>query len=283
MSIQHKILLVDHDPKVVVMLGVSLRLAGYQVIKAEDAKSALEQAQAELPSLIVLEVGSPQFNGFDVCRQLKSTSVAQQIPIIMLSATATEDDRILGFQLGADDFISKPFSPTEMILRINLSLQRLHQDQPIDETINLGGLVLNRSAHQVSIENKSVYLSVIEFKLLELFMEHAGCALDRETLSEKIWGEASNQIPGTINTQVNRLRRKLRSWSRQLETVRGVGYRLNRYQPSFGRRTNRQRPYLDKLEAPLEILRTGKTIVNDNSRIKIGGRVQSLSPIRRAA
>jgi two-component system phosphate regulon response regulator PhoB len=224
-----RILLVDQEAGTRNPLDFILASAGFQVLTSPNAASALAQARDRLPSLIVLDVALPDLSGFDLCRQLQADSLTRHIPIIILSAQATEVDRILGFESGADDYIAKPFSGREVILRIKKSLERTtdEPEPPTRKKLTMGDLLLDLARHEVTLRNEIVYLTPIEFKLLALLMKHQECALDRKTILEEIWGDWKNSDTRTIDAHIKRLRQKLGPHGRAIETITGYGYRLN--------------------------------------------------------
>jgi DNA-binding response OmpR family regulator len=225
-STQQKILLVSDKTDASGLLSVNLFAAGFHVIVAANGKSALAKARSEAPSLIVLDLGLSRTFGFEVCRKLKNGITTRSVPIIMLTA-GNEEDRILGLELGADDCVTKPFSPRELILRIKLSLNRAKYQELTEAKMTLGDIVIDLNRHEVCIQNEVVDLTLVEFKLLAVLMEHCGSVVRRATLLDGVWGYASDAHTRTIDTHVTRLRAKLGSRAAYLETIRGIGYRLN--------------------------------------------------------
>ncbi len=224
----HKILIVDDETDVVDMLVMSLRSAGFTVNAVEDGPSALVRARSEPPSLIILDLMLPQMPGLEVCRALKSDPVLHGVPIIMLTAKAEEVDKIVGLELGADDYITKPFSPRELVLRVNRSLRRV-KDKVVTgaERIMIGGLLLDHGRYEVSVDGERIDLTATEFKLLALLMDRKGRVQARDRLLNDVWGYESVIDTRTVDTHIRRLREKLGSAAGYLETVRGVGYRIN--------------------------------------------------------
>jgi two-component system phosphate regulon response regulator PhoB len=226
---RHKILLIDNEAEVSNHLGVQLRESGFQVLTARDGASGLGQARDAVPSLIVLELDLPKVSGFDVGRQLQADVSTRHIPFIILSAFATENHRILGFELGADDYITKPFSAREVIVRIRKSLERAmyRPAPPKKDKIALGSLTLDPALHEVTLRQKPVHLTPIEFRLLSLLMESHGRALSRGALLEQVWRQRSDTNTRTMDSHVRRLRGKLGPMGDAIETILGYGYRLN--------------------------------------------------------
>ncbi len=210
------------------MLTMSLRAAGFTVSAVEDGPSALSRAKAEPPSLIILDLMLPQMPGLEICRTLKSDPLLHQIPIIMLTAKAEEVDKIVGLELGADDYITKPFSPRELVLRVNRSLRR-GKDKVVtaSEQVKIGNLVLDQARYEVRVQGEQIDLTATEFKLLALLMDRKGRVQPRDRLLNDVWGYESVIDTRTVDTHIRRLREKMGSASAYLETVRGVGYRIN--------------------------------------------------------
>lgn len=240
---RHKILLIDSESDAIDLLGSNLRAAGFQVTIARDSFSGLAKVATENPSLIVLDPSLPEISGFEVCRRLKDGISTRQIPILMLSAQASEAERILGFELGADDYIAKPFSPREVILRIRNSLQRNGDNGTIQHKMTLGELMLDPIGHEVAIENRLVYLTKIEFGIVALLMEYSGRVLDRETILEKVLGRNNTTTISTVNTHIRRIRIKLGTAARYIESVHGVGYRLNDKENRYTRFGTRRKAF----------------------------------------
>jgi DNA-binding response OmpR family regulator len=228
---QHKILVVDDETDVIDMLVINLRAAGFNVVAAEDGASALAKVRKESPSLIILDLMLPQMSGLEVCKTLKGDIATRHIPIIMLTAKAEEVDKIVGLELGADDYVTKPFSPREIILRVNRSLRRGKDKTPAVEKIVIGELVLDHSRHEVLVKNSPVDLTATEFKLLALLMDRRGRVQGRDRLLNDVWGYETVIDTRTVDTHVRRLREKMGPLAAYIETVRGVGYRISEGEP----------------------------------------------------
>lgn len=220
-------MLVDDEADVIDMLVINLRAAGFQVIAVEDGAAALAKARSEAPSLIVLDLMLPKMPGLEICRVLKSDPATRHIPIIMLTAKAEEVDKIVGLELGADDYVTKPFSPRELILRINRSLRRGKDKVAGVEKLSIGDLVLDHTRHEVLVKSRPVDLTATEFRLLALLMERRGRVQGRDSLLNDVWGYESVIDTRTVDTHVRRLREKLGPLAAYIETIRGVGYRIN--------------------------------------------------------
>ena len=221
-----KILIADDEPDVVDLVAANLRTAGFDVLTAEDGPSALVVVREQLPSLLVLDLMLPGMSGLEVCRALKADPATSGVPIVMLTAKAEEVDRIVGLELGADDYVTKPFSPRELVLRIKSVLRRNEKGESPDGLLTLGGIVLDRSRLQVSISGKPVDFTATELKLLTLLMERRGRVQSREVLLNDVWGYESVIDTRTVDTHIRRVREKLGVSADCIETVRGFGYRI---------------------------------------------------------
>ncbi|MES2695243.1 MAG: response regulator transcription factor [Verrucomicrobiota bacterium] len=222
-----KILVVDDEPDALEILGRRLSDAGFATVCAADGLRALESARVELPDLIVLDLMLPGLDGFEVCRLLRRDPATAAIPIIFLTARADEMDRIVGLELGAEDYVTKPFSPRELVLRIKRTLLRTTPTAP-PAVFTCGDLTVDMPRHEVTLNGERVLLTATEFKLLEVLVQRAGFLQSRAQLLKEIWNYESDVTSRTVDTHMRRLREKLREAARHLETVRGVGYRFVR-------------------------------------------------------
>ena len=221
-----KVLVVEDEEDVVEMLTRAFRRAtGFNVIAATDGATGLRRAREESAALVVLDLMLPKMPGLEVCKILKSDSLTRHIPILMLTAKAEEIDRILGLELGADDYVSKPFSPREIVLRAQAILRR--GETPADaESFVAGPITIDGVRHQVSVNGKVVHLTGLEFKLLRTLVQRRGRVQQRDRLLSDVWGYESVIDTRTVDTHVRRLREKLGKAGDAIETVRGFGYRL---------------------------------------------------------
>lgn len=222
-----RILIVEDEQDVRDLLVLTLRNAGYQTITADTGPGALRKATAENPDLILLDLMLPDMSGTEVCRRIRNEPATANTPIIILSAKTEEIDKILGLELGADDYVTKPFSPRELILRINKLIRRTNGADEKSDRLAIGELVVDRSRHQVSFRNQEIILTPTEFKLLSLLMERRGRVQTRDRLLTDVWDYEASIDTRTVDTHVRRLREKLGDACDFVETVRGVGYRLN--------------------------------------------------------
>jgi len=202
-----------------------LKAAGFEVSTAEDGKDALKKARQLLPQLILLDLMLPQIDGLEICKALRRDPATSSIPIIMLTARAAEIDRVLGLELGADDYVTKPFSPRELVLRIRNLLKRGKPDGVGDE-IRIGDLHINLPRHELAYKGKPLVLTATEFKLVAMLAQRRGRVQTREALLRDVWEYSSVIESRTVDTHVRRLREKLGEAAKYLDTVRGVGYRF---------------------------------------------------------
>jgi two-component system phosphate regulon response regulator PhoB len=221
-----KILVVDDEPEAVELVEFNLRQAGFDVVTADDGADALKKARSCLPQLIVLDVMLPEVDGLEVCKALRRDTTTAKIPIVMVTARAAEVDRILGLELGADDYMTKPFSPRELVLRIKKLLERGRDADNGSAPMSLGELVIDGSRHLVSWRGKSIGLTATEFRLLALMAQRRGHVQSREQLLRDVWDYNSLVDTRTVDTHMRRLREKLGPAAKYLDTVRGVGYRF---------------------------------------------------------
>ncbi|MBI5295376.1 MAG: response regulator transcription factor [Chloroflexi bacterium] len=225
----HRILVVDDEPAVTDLLAYNLRKALYDVSIAADGREALRLAGEFQPDLILLDLMIPEVDGLDVCRALRKTS---DVPIIMITARGEETDRVVGLELGADDYVTKPFSVRELMARIKAVLRRVH-DKPEDETSSLlrgpGGLRLDVERRTVHVGDTAIDLTRLEFDLIQRLLSNHGRVLTRERLLEQAWGYEYVGDTRAVDSAVKRLRAKLRAASPDadcIESVRGLGYRI---------------------------------------------------------
>ena len=221
-----KILVVDDEPDALEVLGFKLKEAGYLPIFAKDGGRAITATRDERPALIVLDLMLPEVDGLEVCKILRRDLATSMIPIIMLTAKAAEMDRVIGLELGADDYVIKPFSPRELVLRIKKLLARVKaSDEPVSQ-LRFDELEIDVPRHSVMISGKPLVLTATEFKLLELLARRRGRVQTRDRLLQDVWGYDNPIESRTVDTHMRRLREKLGETARFLETIRGVGYRF---------------------------------------------------------
>lgn len=219
------ILVVDDEADTFEVLAFKLREAGFEPFAAADGRAALLLARTRKPALIVLDLMLPEVDGLDVCRLLRRDPATASIPVIMLTAKAAETDRIVGLEIGADDYVTKPFSPRELVLRIRKLLARARGAAEPGAQVRVGVVEIDSARHLVLVEGTPVSLTATEFKLLEVLMQRRGRVQTRDRLLTDVWGYENPIDTRTIDTHMRRLRERLGPAAHLLETVRGVGYR----------------------------------------------------------
>jgi two-component system phosphate regulon response regulator PhoB len=227
-AMAERILVIDDEPDLLELVRVNLDQVGYRVQTVASGKEALEQIRSSPPDLVVLDLMLPDVAGTEICRQIRADAELAGIPIIMLTARADEVDRVVGFELGADDYVTKPFSPRELTLRVGAVLRRKQpQLQPTDSGfLEHGPLRLDPERHRCFVEGDEVELTAKEFDLLQRLMMRPGRVMTRERLLDQVWGSDIAVTTRTIDTHLKRLREKLGPAGALIETVRGVGYRF---------------------------------------------------------
>ena len=223
-----KILIVEDEPDIVELLVYNLDQAGFKTEAVFNGAAALERVKIQQPDLVLLDLLLPEVDGLEVCRTLKRDPETAGIPIIMLTAKGEAIDRIVGLELGADDYITKPFSPREVLLRIRAVLRRapnVAHSKPSNQ-IRIHDLKIDLDRHQVFSDGNVIDLTATEFKILSLFAHSPGRVFTRSILMDAVWGQEYYGIERTMDTHVSRLRRKLGQFGERIETVHGVGYRL---------------------------------------------------------
>jgi DNA-binding response OmpR family regulator len=221
-----KILVVDDEPDAIELIKFNLKAAGYEVITAADGEEALKKARSMLPDLVILDLMLPEVDGLEVCKILRRDQRVSATPILMLTAKAAEIDRVLGLELGADDYVTKPFSPRELVLRVKRLLRTEPTSNTKEDEIILKELRLDVPRHEATVNGRSVDLTATEFKLLTVLARRRGRVQSREQLLHDVW-EYDNLIDTrTVDTHMRRLREKLGIAAKYLDTVRGVGYRF---------------------------------------------------------
>lgn len=222
-----RILVVEDETDLAELVAFNLRAAGHDVTVVHEGNTALAEIQRSQPDLLVLDLMLPDLSGVEVCRRVRRNTTTARLPVIMLTARNDEVDRVVGFEVGADDYIAKPFSPRELVLRVEAILRRTANSTEAEapQVIALGDLVIDVPAHRVEVRGEEVALTALEFRLLLDLASRAGRVQSRDALLERVWGYAPNVETRTVDTHVKRLREKLGAGAAQIETVRGVGYR----------------------------------------------------------
>lgn len=229
-----KVLVIDDEPDVVEIVALNLKSNGFEVLQALDGAQGLELAKSKLPDLIILDLMLPKMSGLDVCAELKKNPPTGKIPILMLTAKAEAHDRIEGLEYGADDYIPKPFSPRELILRVEMVLKRVRSGSGTQaKMIEYGELKLDEAKHEVSLKGKNLELTATEFKLLAALVGRKGEVQERSVLLNDVWGYSTMLDTRTVDTHIRRLREKLGPAANYIESIRGVGYRALEEPPTI--------------------------------------------------
>lgn len=227
-KMKDKILIVDDEKDIVKMLDYNLKKEGFRTISCYDGEDALDMANREHPDLVILDLMLPGIDGLEVCRQLKKENKTEFIPIIMLTAKGQESDKVVGLEMGADDYITKPFSPRELIARVKAVLRRAKDKEKAPEILKIGELSIDSSRIQVSIKGKPIELTSKEFELLKILLKAKGRVLSRDYLLDTIWGfdHAVEIQTRTVDVHIRTLRKKLKNEAKRIVTVKNYGYRF---------------------------------------------------------
>jgi DNA-binding response OmpR family regulator len=219
----HKILLVDDEANIRDLAAIYLEKEGFTIVEASDGHEALQKFTREAPSMVVLDVMMPGMDGFAVCRELRKE---HDVPILMLTARNEDVDKIVGLEIGADDYMTKPFNPRELVARVKAILRRVESGERTERRLSVANLEVDKSRREVRVDEQKRDLRTKEFDLLVAFMENAGFALTREALLESVWGFDHPGATRTVDVHVQHLRSKLEGAKVQIETLRGIGYKL---------------------------------------------------------
>lgn len=226
MRMLKKILLVEDDSKIREIIKDYLEMEGFFILEANNGENVLTLIREKQPDLIILDIMLPHTDGWTICRHIRSFS---NIPIIMLTARSHEEDRLLGFELGADDYVTKPFSPRELVARVKALLKRVQEKPSYSASgiLEIGPIKIDRLSHQVFVNNEEIYLSPREYDLLLYFISNADIVLSREQILQGVWGYSYYGNVRTVDTHINRLRDKLGSAADLIQTIRGFGYKFS--------------------------------------------------------
>ncbi len=223
------ILVVEDEEDILDLISYNLKQAGFSVIAVESGEEALEVASEENFSLVLLDLMLPGIDGLEVCRLIRAKPETKNIPVLMLTARTEEVDRIVGLELGADDYLTKPFSPRELVLRVRAILRRAEVVESVsDEILRIGSLTIDPIGHRVQLLDEEIELTATEFRLLLILAQRRGRVQSREELLNVVWGYEHSGYRRTVDTHLRRLRAKMGEAADYLETVRGVGYRFRR-------------------------------------------------------
>jgi|SRR3989338_292889 len=223
-----KILVIEDDRDIAELVAYNLSQEKYSVEVSRNGAEGLAKARRLLPDLIVLDLMLPDMNGLDICRNLKADAKTKGIPVLMLTAKGEEMDRVVGFEVGADDYLTKPFSPRELVLRVRAILKRIKEREFLEkaEPLTFGILHIDPSRFLVKVEKEEVRLTAIEFKLLQHLLANKGRVATRDLLLDRVWGYDAALTTRTVDTHIKRLREKLGKAGDYIETIRGIGYRF---------------------------------------------------------
>jgi len=227
-----RILVVEDEKDLLDVLTYNLKASGYEVIVSADGAGVLDLARKNLPDLILLDLMLPEASGLDLCRSIKSDPATKHIPVMLITAKGEEIDRVVGFELGADDYVVKPYSTRELLLRMQVILRRTQAEttEPPEtetpRTSRFGKLTIDREAYRVWVADQEVTLTALEFRLLCMLFDRKNRVQSRSTLLDEVWGASEDMATRTVDTHVKRLREKLNEAGDYIETVRGVGYRF---------------------------------------------------------
>ena len=225
----HRIFIVEDEPDLRDTLSFNFENEGFEVSSFPDGEKCLTSLKKNKPDLIILDLMLPGINGLDVCREIRSEEENNDVSIIMLTAKGEEIDRIVGFELGADDYVTKPFSVRELILRVKVLLKKRSDNQSAEKILEYGPVKMNLDAHSVLVDDIDVVLTALEFKLLKHLLKRRGRVQTRDQLLGNVWGYSSEVTTRTVDTHIKRLREKLGSTGDLIQTIRGVGYRFNNH------------------------------------------------------
>lgn len=224
---KERILIVEDDKHIAKLVKFNLEKSGYECFMAATGEAALTILNKEQIDLVILDIMLPKMDGFEVCKKIKQDKRLSSIPIIMLTAKSEEVDRVLGLELGADDYVVKPFSPRELVLRVKAIIRRGESEEISKDILRVGRIKIDIPEHKVTVDKKGIELTVMEFKLLVTLIQRKGRLQSRDRLLTDVWDIDTEVTTRTIDTHIKRLRQKLGKMGEMIETVRGIGYRFN--------------------------------------------------------
>jgi phosphate regulon transcriptional regulator PhoB len=228
-NVQKKVLIVEDESDLVKLLKYNLEKEGFKVSYATDGTVALAEVRRDPPDLVILDLMLPGLDGLEVCRQLRRNDRFARTPILILSARSEEADRVVGLELGADDYVTKPFSTREVIARVRALLRRNEPAAPQRFKVQRGDIVIDPTEHSVTVSGKGVELSALEFRLLHYMASHPGMVFSRDHLLDSVWGNDRTVTPRSVDVYIRRIREKIESRPQQpayVQTIHGVGYRF---------------------------------------------------------
>ena len=224
---RQKIFIVEDEPDIRETLKYNFSNEGFKVSTAPDGEEALSNIKKVLPDVLILDLMLPGISGLDVCKSIRADDDIRDISIIMLTAKGEEIDRVIGFELGADDYVTKPFSVRELILRVKVLLKKQRESLVENKLVTFGPIRIDLDAHELKINDKEIVLTALEFKLLQHLVKRKGRVQTREQLLGDVWGYSAEVTTRTVDTHIKRLREKLGNTSDYIQTIRGVGYRFS--------------------------------------------------------
>lgn len=222
MTIGKKILIVEDDPNISKLVEYNLQKAGFKTVSVDSGEKANSILQKDRFHLVILDIMLPGMDGLEICKKIKNNKKLSDMKILMLTAKGEEVDKVLGFELGVDDYVVKPFSPRELVLRVKAILRR---NETVKDLILCDGIKIDVKNHDVFVDNKKTELTAMEFKLLVTLVENKGNVQTRDYLLEEVWSSSSDITTRTIDTHIKRLRQKIGKYGKKIETVRSLGYR----------------------------------------------------------
>jgi len=225
--VSQKIYIVEDEPDIRETLKYNFSNEGFKVFTAPDGEEALSNIKKVLPDVLILDLMLPGLSGLDVCKSIRADDDIRDMSIIMLTAKGEEIDRIIGFELGADDYVTKPFSVRELILRVKVLLKKQRESLVENKLVTFGPIRIDLDAHELKINDKEIVLTALEFKLLQHLVKRKGRVQTREQLLGDVWGYSAEVTTRTVDTHIKRLREKLGNTSDYIQTIRGVGYRFS--------------------------------------------------------
>ena len=223
----HKIYIVEDEPDIRDTLKYNFSNEGFKVFTSPDGEEALSNIKKVLPDVLILDLMLPGVSGLDVCKSIRADDDIKDMSIIMLTAKGEEIDRVIGFELGADDYVTKPFSVRELILRVKVLLKKQRESLVQNKLVTFGPIRIDLDAHELKINDKEIVLTALEFKLLQHLVKRKGRVQTREQLLGDVWGYSAEVTTRTVDTHIKRLREKLGNTSDYIQTIRGVGYRFS--------------------------------------------------------
>ncbi len=221
-----KIVIIEDEPDIIGLVTHYLEKEGYRITAVRDGVKGFQQLKTELPDLLILDVMLPEMDGLEICRRVRADSKTAALPIIMLTAKGEESDKIVGLELGADDYLVKPFSPKELVARVKALLRRAERREAAPDRYVYGDLVLDPARHEVRLKGREIVLTAKEFGLLERLLKERGRVLTRDALLDKVWGYDADVISRTVDVHIRRLREKIPLLKDRIQTVKPFGYKL---------------------------------------------------------